>query len=235
MDSATEASIAATEGVERTIAEIARLEGELNLARARLKVYRAEARKVEQMRLCKLRHIDVAEVEDAASPSSPQDVGPSHEDDSEIVKKKIVKKEPQRVVEPQPASSSSQQVAPLMVPEEPPSVAEPQPASSANKQVAPLMVPGAKVLAGGKRKREAVPAGVCAACHNLMRNLSQGKPHDYGNINCTNIPTREPFRTRALQLRADAKMAAGLDITEDELKALESTDYRTVFSKEPAE
>ena len=55
-----------------------------------------------------------------------------------------------------------------------------------------------------------VPAGVCRACYNISRNNAQGVGHDYRNVNCTFTPRREPQRSQALALCAEALASAGL-------------------------
>ena len=67
------------EGIAATVLEIIRLEGELNRARARLAVYRAEERASEKKRLAQLRNLDISSIEAAgdSQPTPVQDLGVS--------------------------------------------------------------------------------------------------------------------------------------------------------------
>ena len=51
---------------------------------------------------------------------------------------------------------------------------------------------------------------MCRACYNISRHNAQGVGHDYRNVNCTFTPRREPQRSQALALRAEALASAGL-------------------------
>ena len=67
------------EGIASTVLDIIRLEGELNRARARVAVYRAEERASEKKRLAQLRNLDISSIEAAgdSQPTPVQDLGVS--------------------------------------------------------------------------------------------------------------------------------------------------------------
>ena len=60
-----EVEMTPAEGIAATVLEIIRLEGELNRARARLAVNRAEERAFEKKRLAQLRNLDISSIEGA--------------------------------------------------------------------------------------------------------------------------------------------------------------------------
>ena len=87
-------------------------------------------------------------------------------------------------------------------------------AAAAVKEPEPLGQPRAM------RARQPVPPGVCRACHNSERDGAQGVSHDYSNLLCKFVPGREPYRSRALKVRAEAKQKAGAALLPEEEAAL---------------
>ena len=74
-----EVEMTPAEGIAAAVLEIIRLEGELNRARARLAVCRAEERASEKKRLAQLRNLDISSIEATgdSQPTSFQDLGAS--------------------------------------------------------------------------------------------------------------------------------------------------------------
>ena len=179
-----ERTCSAEEGEERTLAYILHLEKELTKAKARLSVYRAQARMAERRRLSSLRGVPLPD-----SPEEDEVVGhredkPEEEDEATVDTKAADEAENNPVVK---ATDKRERRDP-----EPP-----RPVGPDQK----------------RRRASALPKGICLGCYQTVQRGILGYSHQYELESCTFTPARSPQRSRALERRrkgVEAREAARL-------------------------
>jgi hypothetical protein len=193
-----EAECSAAEGEEATMLFICKLERELAKARARLAFFRAQARKEELQRLAELRQVTVPPLLDAeddtnegaesasSAASAPKQPSPTSPVPVQSVGGGLAKK--RRLM----AGAATSRPPPIAI------------AQGVKSEHAAGQVGASDSAFSGKRQRVRVPADVCKGCFQGARQVV-GYSHNYANHKCTYLPSREPYRAKALDIRAEAR------------------------------